>query len=169
MVQKVVGAKRSSNLIFIICVFPLYLVIGDCGVGSLNDCLQFLFTNVCHQQEINNISRIIPITRTTKRALKVSVGACGDYLVDIKSVGTGKISWRQSFLAAVTPKTDRRPGVVLSRHRLPSFVRGVGVAGLFARSGRRMLVPSPVVVARAPQRGVHGTYFAVGGNGLQGR
>ena len=42
--------------------------------------------------------------------------------------------------------------VLLLRHRLPSFVRGVGVAGLFARSGRRMLVPSPVVAARAPQR-----------------
>ena len=55
--------------------------------------------------------------------------------------------------------------VLLLRHRLPSFVRGVGVAGLFARSGCCMLGSSPVVVARTPQRGVHGTYFAVGGYG----
>ena len=69
------------------------------------------------------------------------------------------------YAVALQSASAALSSALLSRHRLPSFVRGVGVAGLFARSGRRMLVSSAVVVARAPQRGVHGTYFPAGGNG----
>lgn len=62
--------KISSSLTFCYWRFYLYLLISDYRIGSPNGRLQFLFTSGCHQQETNNISRIIATTRTTKRVLK---------------------------------------------------------------------------------------------------
>ena len=52
---------------FLIDIIPLYLLLSDYRVGTPNGRLQLPFTNGL---STITISRIIPITRTTKRALK---------------------------------------------------------------------------------------------------